>query len=55
MDDNEKARILRRIEWIQNTRDYAAPEYAKQLTAELERLLDTIEPRAKQMRFDIAP
>ena len=41
-------KIISRIRSLQNRRYYADAETAEQLTAEIERLLDIIEPQQRQ-------
>lgn len=47
MTDKEKAKIIARIRGLQQTRDYAAPEYVPTLTREIERLLRLLEKGSK--------
>ena len=44
----ERSKIIRQIESLQNTRDYAAPELEPQLTRQIEKLLDIIEPSRRE-------
>ena len=43
-DAQKRDRIVGRIQWLQNTRDYSDEVEAGKLTVEIARLLDIIEP-----------
>ena len=54
-DAQRRRRIAGRIQWLQNTRDYADEVEAAKLTAEIARLLDVIEPLEEPCTLNAAP
>ena len=55
MTEQERQRIIGRIQWLQNTRDYADEVEAEKLTAEIARLLDIIEPQEAPCVINASP